>query len=369
MLTRDERTHVEDVFATALAEELNPRTVVTTVFAADADPILLNLPITLTRASEIAAFVVASCLDSGWTKTPALLELLLDYLIQRRGIGDLAPALTRVKAKIDPNPSLYDVAWMSGQRPFFDRTDFRQRAKALVGENGRPILRITSAPDSSGRTYGTRFLEHLSDVLPDNVRVVSIELTAKTGPSYRPEDLASVIATQLELGNISPARSSSDYPATAALWILGKLMERPGRWVVVLDGFGQELQDETRLTIEALAAMVPTGQYRRRVRLVLVDYHPELPAVTLADTLEESLAPVTAITASHVQACLDELNAFRQREGREILGPAEVVAVAAGLLALAPATGKERLIALNEKLIRLYDAPIAQILGGPGGGG
>jgi hypothetical protein len=259
---------------------------------------------------------------------------------------------------------------MSGKRPFFDRGDFRNRVAALVDQNARPILRITSQPDSFGRTYGTRFLEHLSDVLPGNMQVVPVELSPKTGPSYRPEDLAAAVASQVVgFGPTAPPRTSSDYASTAALWILSLLIAQPGQWLIVLDGFGQKLQDETRLTIEALAAMVPTGQYRKRVRLVLIDYGRDLPGVTLADALDETLQPVTALAPEHVQACLQEMNVTRQVEGLAPLPAAQLPAIAAGMLAQAPPTGKERLAKLNEKLILLHDAPIEQILQGAGNGG
>jgi hypothetical protein len=369
MLTRQEREDVQGLFADALAAQDVARDLLPQIFLNDAGPILLAVPPGTNKFSDIASFVITACLDSRWTKNPALLDLLITYLIDVRGQAQFVAIRTRVRQRIDPNPTLYDVAWMSGKRPFFDRGDFRNRVAALVDENARPILRITSQPDSFGRTYGTRFLEHLSDVLPGNMQVVSVELSPKTGPSYVPEDLASRIASQVGLGLTAPPRTGSDYASTAALWILGILIGQPGRWLIVLDGFGQELKDETRLTIEALAAAVPTGQYRKRVRLVLVDYGRELPGVTLADTLEETLEPVTALAPVHVQACLEEMNVTRQVEGREPLPVAQLPAIAAGMLAQAPATGKERLAKLNEKLIRLHDAPIEQILQGVGDGG
>lgn len=370
MLTRNERGQVEASFADALSEQANPRDLINTIFLAHAAPILLDLPTTMSQVPEIAGFVVGSCLDSEWSKNPALLDLLLQFLIDRRGQAQFDAVLTRVRQRIDPNPSLYDSVWMSGQRPFFNRGMFRQRIRVLVGESGRPILRITPVPDSYGRTYGTRFLEHLAEVLPGSVNVVAVELSPGTGPSYKPEDLAEAVAAQLGLDDAAPARTGSSYPKAVALWILRFLMKRPGRWLIVLDGFGQKgLNDEVRETIEALAGLVPTGQYRLRVRLVLVDYAPELPGVTPADTLEEILEPATAITRSHLEVCLQEWNAAREASGEESLLPGQLVTVAEGMMALAPAAGKERLATLNLKLIKLHGATLQEILGGTSGGG
>ena len=48
--------------------------------------------------------------------------MLLDYLVTTAGIGAFSPILTRVRQRVDPNPSIYDSAWLLGDSlPFFDR--------------------------------------------------------------------------------------------------------------------------------------------------------------------------------------------------------------------------------------------------------
>ena len=152
MLTRDEREQVESAFATALASQMNPNSLVTVVFKAEANAILLDLPPGV-GAPGIASFVVEACLVSRWTQNPALLDLLLDYLVKSRGMGELQAVLLRVRQRIDPNPSVYDSTWVIGQRPFFDRGDLRSRAQLLVEQNDRPILRVLAEdPESFGRS-------------------------------------------------------------------------------------------------------------------------------------------------------------------------------------------------------------------------
>jgi hypothetical protein len=318
MLTPDERGRVPGAFADDLAARANPRDLLTVIFPVDYQPLLLALPTTITLPGDIAAFVLTTVIESKWSKNPALLDLLLSHLITLG--GQFNTELDRVRRHEDPNPSVYDVAWMSGQRPFFDRGDFRKHLACLVDDNAQSILRITSQPDAWGRTYGTRIVQHLSNVLPGNMQVVSVELSPKTGPSYRPEDLAAAIASQLGMGLVSPARTNSGYPSAAAQWIAAALVQKPGRWVVVLEGFGQAITDEVRETIEALAALVLAGQYNARVRLVLIDYGRDLPGVSLADMLEEQLQSESSITATHVQACLTERNEQRRAPRRTSAG-------------------------------------------------
>jgi hypothetical protein len=355
VLTRDERDQVEEAFAIALAGQLNPRSLVQVIFKAEAAPILLGLPQGLDGARDMASFVVETCLMSRWTRDPALLDLLLDYLVRSRGIGALQVVLVRVRQRVDPNPSLYDSTWLIGQRPFFDRQDLRQRVQRLIEDNGRPILHVSAVRGSFGRTYSRYFLEHLEDRSPGTVHVLAVELSAGTGPSYQVADLLETVGSQLGVEAPIPPRADSSYPMAAARWMLKHIMSRPGRWLIVLDGFGQkELNQEVRETIEALAVMVPSGQYRRRVRLVLLDYRHQLPGITPADVLKEVLKPATKVAPADLTPCLVDWDAERKRQGIEGLAGGELDKLANGMLEQAPKTGKKRLETLNAALSKLY---------------
>jgi hypothetical protein len=354
VLTTDERDQVEVEFATALAGQLNPRSLVEVVFKAEANPILLDLP-PLAGARDIASFVIDACLMSRWTRNPALLDLLLEYLVTSRGIGALQVVLVRVREQVDPNPSVYDSTWVLGKRPFFGRRDLRKRVQRLIEENGRPILRVSAVPESFGRTYSRYFLEHLEDCLPGTVHVLFVALSAGTGPSYQVADLLETVGSQLGVQERIAERTDSSYPNAAARWMLRHIMSRPGRWLIVFDGFGQMgLNAEVRETIEALAAMVPSGQYRFHVRLVLLDYPHQLPGITPADVFEEILKPTARVARADLTPCLVDWDAERKRRGIQGFADGELVKVANGILRKAPKTGKERLEMLNAELSKLY---------------
>lgn len=353
MLTNIERVNVEQELALALASEINPRNYVNVILLGQAAPI--DIPPSAGNA-EIAAFVVSACLESRWTQTPALLDLLLDRLITGRGIGALQPILDRVRQQIDPNPNVYDSAWLIGDRPFFDRRELRTRVARLIESNGRPILRVWAGPGSFGRTYTRYFFEHLEDRSPGTVHVIPAELSEGTGPSYQVSDLLETIAGHLGVQQRIPARTSSSYPTTAARWILRQLMSRPpAKWLIVLDGFGQkELFAEVRDTINELAWMIPSGQYRSRIRLILLDYAYELHKVSPADFLEENLQPAHAVALEDLTPVLTAWNAERTRQGRQGMIPGELDKLAIGMLQQAPTEGKVRLQALNDSLSKLY---------------
>jgi hypothetical protein len=64
---------------------------------------------------DIASFTIAECRVSRWALDSSLLEMLLVYLVETRGVGSLDEVLARVRQHIDPNPTICDPAW--GNRP------------------------------------------------------------------------------------------------------------------------------------------------------------------------------------------------------------------------------------------------------------
>jgi hypothetical protein len=355
VLSKSERAQIEQELATALAAQSNPQSLLKVIFLGQADSILLQLP-SGAMPREIAFTAIQVCLESRWTVDPSLLQMLLEYLIDNRGVGALDDILTRVRQRIDPNQSIYDVAWLIGRRPFFDRQDFRSRVRRMIEQNGWAILRVSAATESFGRTYSRYFLEHLEACSPSAVHVLYVALSVGTGPSYQVLDLLEAVDSQLGAADPIPTRTGSSYPVSAALWVLKQMIKRPGCWLVVLDGFGQkELNPEVRATIQELAVRVPTGQYRLRIRLVLLDYPQPLPNVSPADVLEEDLPLSATIVRADLEPCLQAWDAKRTQCGMTGMAAGELEKLADGMLGRAPLTGKERLEVLNTELTKLYN--------------
>jgi hypothetical protein len=359
MLTRDERQQVQEALTAALAAELNPREAIKAVFLADGQQFVTALPTDLNSAERYAAFTIDLCLVSRWTRDPAWLDLLLGYLITNKGQGPLAPLLVRVRQKVDPNPSPYGAYWLVTERPFFDRSELRDVVKGLIESDARTILKIAGEEGGFGRSYSRSFFEHLQAVSPNDTLVLALFVSPKNGPSYDARTMASEVAAQLGLSEPIPPQSNSAYSADVARYILRNLMAIAGRWFIVLDGFGQEnLHSETRDTVEFLAANLPIGQYRRRLRLVLIDYPQTLPEpVSDADLLEDTVRPAASVDAKDLEPVVTAWEAKRKSLGLPELEAGAVGKVAAKIVELAPAAGKERLVALNSGLSKLMRFP------------
>jgi hypothetical protein len=358
MITTEERRDVQDELEVVLAGQMDQRAFLTTIFGAESTDLLRVLPTTLRTADQYATFAIDYCLASRWSLSPSLMDLLLDYLIQRKGIGRLGVLLERVRRQEDPNGNPYDALWLVTELPFFDRTVLRGHIRSLIEGNARAVLKVTPQPDSYGRTYSRKFLEHLEDVFPDDTHVLYEPLAPGTAPSYHAQDLATSFAAQLGVTESFAADTTSSVSKAVALRLLGHVMSRSGRWIIVLDGFGQSgLQQEVRETIEAIAGLIPTGQYRRRVRLVLLDYPHALPNVSSADVLEEVLSSADSLTRADLEPCIVEWDAKRREAGCKGIPPREIFKLAEGMIQRAPATGKARLESFNDDLSKLLQFP------------
>jgi hypothetical protein len=358
MLTLQERRDVEEAFAHAAAGQLNPKDLVPVIFKAEASQILLQpaSSSTVPYPDQFASFVVGYSLASRWSCTPPLLDLLLDYLIQSKGRGEFVEILARVRRKEDPNPSPYDCVWLFTRRPFFDRAELRDRVRCLVEENARPLLRLTPQQGSYGRSYSRQFLEHLEELSPRDWHVVSEVVSDGCGPTYEIADLAEGVGLQLGVTEAIPEPSGSSYPNDVARWMLKHVMSKSDRWIIVLDGFGQRgLSDDVHQAIDALAMRIASGQPRRKVRLVLLDYQEPLPSVSSADILEELLHPATQVSQADLEPCIETWDAEQRKSGKPGLRPEEIGTLAARMIGRAPAEGKERLVSLNEDLMSLWE--------------
>jgi hypothetical protein len=356
VLTKPEKSEVLTEFATVVALDGDGRALSQIIFQGEAPEVLRDLPVGALPNSLFALHVVDFCLKSEWTKTPSLMSLLLGYLVNTTGIGRFQAQLDRVNLKVDPNPDPYKSEWVLQAFPFFDRVDLRARVKQLLQQTARPLLRVTAPEDSYGRTYGRQFLDHLEEALSNGTHFVTAELSSGNARLYDVRDLAETLAGQLEVSDGAPAPDASSYPAALARWVLRNAVARPGLWVFVLDGFGQQgVKRDVCDMIEQLAALIQGGQYRRRTRLILVDYPADLPQVTPATVLTETLVLSDALTHNDLIPCIAASNELRQLVGLPGLLAAEIPLMAQQIAAEAPTSGKERLQFFNDELLGLLE--------------
>jgi hypothetical protein len=369
VLTRDERARVQEALATVLASHPDARALLKVIFLTQANSILLAIPVAATPL-DIASFTVTECLLDRWKSRPSLLEMLIDHLVSTQLKDGLNGLLDRVRAGIDPNPTPYDAAWLlNHSRPFFSRPDLRGQARELIEQNGQPILVVTSGEPAGeivggsakrgfGLSYTGKFFEHLEDCSPADLHVLPATISAGSGPTYRIEDLLEELSAQFARSDPPPNRIGSSYPDAVARWLLRQMMQNDGLWLVLLDGFGQRpLNEEVRLAVEALAQRVTVGQFRRRIRLVLLGYPHPLPQVDSVEILNEELPPATDVRPADLRPCLIAWDDLRRSKGLPGAAPTVLEGLACELVEQAPPTGRARLQHLNAELTKLLRKP------------
>jgi hypothetical protein len=371
VLTSDERAEVQRQLAAVLADADVPRNRIRDIVPESDEHRLILLSDGTNDPLPLARITLNACLQSRWSRNPPMLATLLKYLVDW-GVGSLALLRDEVaNQRVDPSLRVYQDTWLlDNSRPFFDRHDLRNKTRELIDGSGRPILRLPKADDSFGRSYTLDFLAHLEESRGGSVSVIAVEIADGGGPSYTVEDLLRQVAAAVGGAEPIPERTRSSYAESAVLWLL-ELMKPGPRWVLVLDGFGQPgVADELHETVRLLAHRVTMVPYRKRMRLVLLDYPPgfpgplpvadlaaKLPGVKLADLLTETLPTASGICRGDLLPCLQAWNGLRVSLELDGLEADELAKVADGLLAKAPASGKERLEELHYQLLLLLDLP------------
>lgn len=351
MLTRQELMLLQEQLALALAVG-EPKNSIRAYFDIDATTLLRDLPIGLRTNDEYAAFVIDYCVRSRWSLNPSLMEKLLSKLIAAglsAGIAELSGALARVKLQQDPNDDCYTSYWVLNGQPFLNRQTLRPLLKDFIQSNTRSLLQI--AGPGAGRTYTREFFDYLASQFGE-LHLVPIILSKKDGPSYNVEALAEDILNPMGVG--VPESSSSSDAASLCRLILRTTKLQPGLWIFVLDGFGQaDLQPQVQELVRLLTVKCTSPEYRRKMRLVLVNYTVSLEDVLPAAIVNENI-PLPSVSRQDLINCLLQLNEQRRQARAPLLDGLDVIADA--MLAAAPqaddprATEKARLKFLNDRL-------------------
>jgi hypothetical protein len=281
--------------------------------------------------------------------------MVLDYLVTNQGHGELATIRDRVATGKDPNPSPYESQWLTTERPFFDRGALREPLRKLIERNVSPILLIHASDEAFGRSYTRELIEDVARQSNNVTKAAPVAISRGTGPTYEVRDLALDILAHAGVMD-APEREDSSSPRAIARFVLGRLLANGAQWVIVLDGFNQDVKADVREAIGMLAALIPTGQFRESTRLVLIDYPRNLlpDTVSAADILEESLVPAGQILADDIRPALLAIAQRRADVGKTPIPEADLATALDQILGDAPASGKDRLKKLNEGLSKVW---------------
>jgi hypothetical protein len=363
MLTRDETREVTDAVATVLSNEGDVRAFISTVFTGNDTELLRDLPMNLVIALQQAQFIVNYCLGSRWSKNPSMLEQLLDKLVNNYSYRFVVQ-LDRVRAKTDPNPDPVVALWLASHMPFFSRKLLRPVLMCLVSSDTQPILRVVGPQadgDECGKSYTAELIQHIRDARTD-LRIAPARIEKGLGPSVTAEEVAMALVAPTGKELKLPERSSSSYAKILCFWILNQSMSTPDRWIYVLDGFDQpDVQNETKELVNALARELTGGEYRKRIRMVLVAYSSPLLGVPEVKILKEEVPPATAVTTVEIADCLAAHYADLVTRGQAPVPRSVVDTVAQQLVQGAPAGPAMRLWHLNDKLTKLRQDDLRQL--------
>lgn len=350
MLTREELVLVHGELALALSTG-DAKNSIRAYFGIDAASMLRDLPTNLSANDEYSSYVIDFCIRSRWTLAPSLMERLLARLLTSgvtTGTAQLNVALARVKLGQDPNDLYYTSYWVLNDQPFLNRHSLRPLLKDFIQSSNRSLLQI-GGPGAGG-TYTSELLDYLASRF-EELHFVPVTLNSDDGPSYSVQSLAADLLSPM--GEDVPESSSSNDAAQLSRRILRITKKQLGLWIFVLDGFGQaDLQPEVKELIQLLAEKCcTTPEYRRKMRLVLVNYTDPLKRLLPAAIASEQI-PIPAVGKRDLIDCLVQLNEKRQQSGLPVLD--ELDSIASGVLAGAPAESNSR-TAEKVRLRYLYD--------------
>lgn len=353
MLTREEREQVIDDLADHVGPTSSIGDLLTIVFQPAQRTDLGAFPLNLNNVRDQSAWLVDACLANRWRRTPSLLELILERLTVQGGVGRLTTILQRVRLGTDPNPDPFVSLWVLSRQPFLGRGPLRGAARQLIEDNSRPILRV-NGPSRSGKTYTTELFHFVAQARPD-LHVVPVELAPETGPTYEVEELAEALAMTMERRDPFPQRSNSSYAGALVRWMIRNAHQNTGIWIFVLDGFGQQnLKPEVTEFIRLLAQQVAIPEIARKMRLILLHFDQPLTGNWRAKTVDDGPLTLGSVTATDLEACLQEFNA----EMRALNKPEKVIAAAA-IPTIAARMVADANLAPGTQLPALYEALLA----------
>src|SRR5262249_4158331 len=147
-----------------------------------------------------------------------------------------------------------------------------------------------------------------------------------------------------------PQPTTQRYEKRLCNRILSHAMRSGKVWWLVLDGFGTpDINLETATLVQELAVNIVSGEYNRRMRLVLIDYRSQLRNIHRAKIDEDPLDSPQSMTAKQLEGCLWQHFKDIGQEVKESF----VTGLARGLIAQADAQAEPRLKFLNDSIYDL----------------
>jgi hypothetical protein len=266
-------------------------------------------------------------------------------------IAVLGPSEVPWEAPQDP----FDAFFVSGGRPFIDRSGLRDHLRASLKLGNGPRVVVISGTRPCGKTWSWHFLTFLEGKL-EGFRTAKIDL-AKLTPPPTPLSVMQTVALRLGLEEPRVDRTAAGSTQARHLvdWFAGRLKEGKARYIVTLDSLDHSrLPDETEDLIDGLALEAADQGDPPGFVLVLLGPKFEINVDTFVLGQEE----IPPLEEDHVRTYLDSLG---QHLGKP-LPPEAIDQVVASAFANPPSDRIEAMDQVSRQVARFarnYFSPSA----------
>ncbi len=257
------------------------------------------------RSVVLQAIEVAE--DGIWTAK--LIEKAMEHF-RLLNFGQESPRLEAFLQKYQnyrPEPptsatiDYYKTCYVRARRLFIDRQDLREVVKTLREDDDAPRTFLVKGSIKTGKTYSRQFISYLEDkpVAGRNEIYRTIYIDLRTSP-HSPLRIAETIGLRLEppadITTIPPqgAEQEAAYAGRLLDWIHGQMNETAPRtvWWIVIDHFTEDnLLKGTKELIKLMIERVE-DELRGRCRLVILDYHDNIPLNIEKRSISVQVKPV-----------------------------------------------------------------------------
>jgi len=210
-----------------------------------------------------------------------------------RPVLDHIELLRQADVPWEAPPDPFDAFFVSGGRPFIDRSGIRDHLRASLRGPTGPRVVVISGTRPCGKTWSWHFLTFLEGKL-DGLRTAKIDL-AELPPPPTPFAVMQTVALRLGLEEPRVDRTAKGSTQAKHLvdWFAGRLQEGKARYILTLDSLDHSrLPDETEDLIDGLAREAADQGDPLRFALVLLGPCFDLSHVDTFVLGEEQIHPL-----------------------------------------------------------------------------
>ena len=213
---------------------------------------------------------------------PTPLIELLGLVSELPGIPPIISRLKAIVVSAAAAPAAVEPRLLGEKGAFLDRTNLRDAFRRLVLPGGPCVLKV-SGPAKSGKSHTFRYLQQRSleghPITPFRVEKIATDFKATALANTLLKKINGKKVSEKEIQEYS-TESAQQRAAFLAEKVLIAAANSKDNWWFVFDNFDDSaLPEDTRLFLSQMALQIAEDvRYRRRFRVLLLNYCGELPA-------------------------------------------------------------------------------------------